>query len=100
MEIENTDALCNWIQNENLTEESERDMCKFINAFSEYLVCANPDFLYNKTYLPSFLADFFKCQTMLRKKYFILKDAIVDKLLSANLDMRYITICIDGIWKS
>lgn len=99
MDIENTGALQNWILKVNLTDEVEKEIENLINAFSEYLVSTNPDYLYNKTYLPSFMSDFFKCQIKLKEKYLLIQRDIVDTFSAKNFNMAFVTICIDEIWE-
>ena len=57
-EVYYNENLYKWIDVMKLNSD-EKEMClKFIKAYSEFLVTINPDFKYNKTYLPAFFVDF------------------------------------------
>ena len=62
MKIENTTDLKQWILNNKISQEERIDFEGMIEAFSEYIVCTNPDYLYNKTYITSYISDFFECR--------------------------------------
>lgn len=73
MKIENTTDLKQWILNNKISQEERIDFEGMIEAFSEYIVCTNPDYLYNKTYITSYISDFFECSAMLKNKYMIIE---------------------------
>ena len=98
MGIQNTKSFHNFIVNHEITDEEEKNIEQTIVAFSEYLVAVNPDYIYNKTYLGSFVKEFILCEKALRAKYQILKNKILPKI-TANGVGKECAITIDGAWK-
>ena len=96
--IENTTDLKQWILNNKISQEERIDFEGMIEAFSEYIVCTNPDYLYNKTYITSYISDFFECSAMLRNKYMIIEKNIIPMLQKEKIDMLNVIIRIDEIW--
>lgn len=90
--------LHEWILEQELSDDDKNQIRSFVNIFSEYLASTNPDYLYNKTYLPSYIDDFFKCQNNLKKKYNFLKNDLLIPLKSQKVDMQKVIIKIDGAW--
>lgn len=99
MGIQNTKGLQNFIVEQEISEEQEKDIEYIIGAFSEYIVAANPDYVYNKTYLSAFVKDFILCQKVLKRKYQILCDKILAKLMSRGIETWEYVIKVDGVWK-
>lgn len=98
MNIENTADLKKWILNKSLTQQDKINLEEAIYALSEYIVSINPDYLYNKTYITSYISDFFECNIMLKRKYKIIEKRIIPMLIAENVDMSNVIVRIDEIW--
>lgn len=98
MGIQNTKDLQNFIENQEMSDDKVKDIGQIIGAFSEYIVAVNPDYVYNKTYLSSYVEDFILCQKALKKKCRILINKILHKLMEAGIENECI-INIDGAWR-
>lgn len=99
MEIENTDYLKKYIINcgaKPSKKETEMIEC-VIKLFSEYIVAVNDDYIYNKTYLISFISDFIQAINNLKDKYDFLNNEIIAKL-DSDVDWDNIEIIIDETW--
>lgn len=98
MAIQNTKDFQNFIVNQEISDEKAKDIEQIIGAFSEYIVAVNPEYVYNKTYLCTYLEEFFLCQKALKLKYEILMNKILVKIFAAGIDKECI-INIDEAWK-
>ena len=98
MAIQNTKGLEDFIVNQEISDEKEKNIQQMIGAFSEYIVAVNPEYAYNKTYLSAYVEDFIQCQKVLKLKYQILLDKILVKILAAGIKQECI-INIDDVWK-
>ncbi len=98
MAIQNTKGLEEFIVNQEISDEKEKNIQQMIGAFSEYIVAVNPEYAYNKTYLSAYVEDFIQCQKVLKLKYQILLDKILVKILAAGIKQECI-INIDDVWK-
>ena len=98
MGIQNTKDFQNFIVNQEISDEEEKNIEQIIGAFSEYIVAANPDYVYNKTYLSAFVKEFISCQKVLRLKYQILMNKILTKIVPMGIE-KECTISIDSAWK-
>lgn len=93
MEIQNTKNFQNFIVGREISDENAEDIEQIIDAFSEYIVAVNPEYVYNKTYLSTYVEDFIQCQKALRQKYQVL----LNNILAAGIEKECI-INIDGAW--
>lgn len=100
MNKQNTYSLEKWILEKELSKKETEEIEKAIQAFSEYIVAVNPDYLYNKTYFVSFLEDFFECQRKLKKKREILENEILLQLERSGIDYKEYKVNIDNAWIS
>lgn len=98
MAIQNTKGLQDFIVNQEISDEKEKNIQQMIGAFSEYIVAVNPEYAYNKTYLSAYVEDFIQCQKVLKLKYQILLNKILVKILAAGIIQECI-INIDDVWK-
>jgi hypothetical protein len=98
MIIQNTKKLQNFIVNEEISGEGGEYIEQIIDAFSEYIVAINSEYVYNKTYLGAHVEKFIKCQKILKLKYQILMDKIMDSLVAFGIEKECI-ITIDNAWK-
>ena len=98
MAIQNTKGFQDFIVNQEISDEKEKNIQQMIGAFSEYIVAVNPEYAYNKTYLSAYVEDFIQCQKVLKLKYQILLDKILVKILAAGIKQECI-INIDDVWK-
>lgn len=98
MAIQNTKAFQDFIVNQEISDEKEKNIQQMIGAFSEYIVAVNPEYAYNKTYLSAYVEDFIQCQKVLKLKYQILLNQILVKILAAGIKQECI-INIDDVWK-
>lgn len=98
MAIQNTKAFQDFIVNQEISDEKEKNIQQMIGAFSEYIVAVNPEYAYNKTYLSAYVEDFIQCQKVLKLKYQILLNKILVKILAAGIKQECI-INIDDVWK-
>lgn len=98
MAIQNTKGLEDFIVNQEISDEKEKNIQQMIGAFSEYIVAVNPEYAYNKTYLSAYVEDFIQCQKVLKLKYQILLDKILVKILATGIKQECI-INIDDVWK-
>jgi len=98
MAIQNTKGLEDFIVNQEISDEKEKNIQQMIRAFSEYIVAVNPEYAYNKTYLSAYVEDFIQCQKVLKLKYQILLNKILVKILAAGIEQECI-INIDDVWK-
>lgn len=98
MAIQNTKDFQDFIINQNISVEEIETIEKIINAFSEYIVAVNPQYLYNKTYLVSYVEDFLQCHKSLKQKYQILLEKVLIKIMAAGIEQECI-INIDDVWK-
>lgn len=98
MAIQNTKGFQDFIVNQEITDEKEKNIQQMIGAFSEYIVAVNPEYAYNKTYLSAYVEDFIQCQKVLKLKYQILLNKILVKILAAGIKQECI-INIDDVWK-
>ncbi|MBD5462199.1 MAG: hypothetical protein HDR24_03945 [Lachnospiraceae bacterium] len=98
MEIENTKDFQDFIVGQEISDEKAENIEQIIAAFSEYIVAVNPEYVYNKTYLRTYVEDFIKCQKALKLKYQILLNNILVKILAAGIERECI-INIDDVWK-
>lgn len=55
MEIKNIKTFQDFILNQEISEEKEKNIQQMIGAFSEYIVAVNPEYIYNKTYLGTYV---------------------------------------------
>lgn len=97
MVIQNTKNFQNFIVDREISDENVEDIEQIIDAFSEYIVAVNPEYVYNKTYLSTYVEDFIQCQKALRQKYQVLLNKILAKILAAGIEKECI-INIDGAW--
>ena len=86
MEIENTKDFQDFIVGQEISDEKAENIEQIIAAFSEYIVAVNPEYVYNKTYLRTYVEDFIKCQKALKLKYQILLNNILVKILAAGIE--------------
>lgn len=98
MGIQNTKKFQKFVENQKISDDREKDIEEIIDAFSEYVVAVNPNYIYNKTYLSSYIEEFVQCQKELKRKYNILKNEILTKLMTEGIKDGY-EITIDGAWK-
>lgn len=98
MAIQTTKELQNFIVNQELSGEKEENIQQLIDAFSEYIVAVNPEYIYNKTYLKAYVDDFIQCQKVLKLKYQILSDKIRARISDKGIERECI-INIDNVWK-
>lgn len=98
MNKQNTYLLEKWILQKDFTEKETEEIEEAIGAFSEYIVAVNPDYLYSKTYLISFLEEFFNCRRKLKKKREILESEILLQLQRYEVDYQYYRVNIDNAW--
>lgn len=98
MAIQNTKDFENFIVNQEISDEKAESIEQIIGAFSEYIVAVNPEYVYNKTFLNSYVEDFIQCQKALKFKYQILIKKILAKILAAGIEQECI-INIDDVWK-
>lgn len=96
--VQNAYVLEQWILEKELSENDEESIERVIGAFSEYLVAINPDYQYNKTYLTSFVEDFFECQKVLKRKREVLEKRILEELRKAGVDNNDFKVTIDNAW--
>lgn len=97
MKIQNTKCFQKFITEHEIIAEQEKDIERLIVAFSEYIVAVNPDYIYNKTYLKTYVDGFLLCQKFLKMKYQILKNEIIPRLLELRVE-KECKVCIDGAW--
>lgn len=97
MGIQNTKNFQNFIVDREISDENAEAIEQIIDAFSEYIVAVNPEYVYNKTYLSTYVEDFIQCQKALRQKYQVLLNKILAKILAAGIEKECI-INIDGAW--
>ena len=97
MGIQNTKDFQNFIVDREISDENVEDIEQIIGAFSEYIVAVNPEYVYNKTYLSTYVEDFIQCQKALRQKYQVLLNKILVKILAAGIEKECI-INIDEAW--
>ncbi len=95
--IQNTKGFEEFIVNNEVSEQEEKNIEKIIKAFSEYISAVNPDYAYNKTYLSAYVQEFILCQRTLKRKYGILCDKIITKILLANAGDDSVVV-IDETW--
>lgn len=101
MSVKNTKYLEEWIlDKEELSEDDNLKIKKIIQAFSEYVVATNPDYLYNKTYLNAFVEAFLDCKKELKKKWDILHKKILFEIDNVGIDRLDIVIHVDRTWIS
>lgn len=98
MDLKNTKAFREFIINQEISNEDEKNIQQMIEAFSEYIVAVNPDYAYNKTYLGTYVEDFVQCQRALKQKYQILLNKILVSFSEAGIEQEYI-INVDNVWK-
>lgn len=98
MAIQNTKAFQEFIVNQEISDEKERNIQQMIEAFSEYIVAVNPEYAYNKTYLSAYVEDFIQCQKALKLKYQILLNKILASFFAAGIEQECV-INIDDVWK-
>lgn len=98
MAIQNTKDFQNFIVNQEISDEKAESIEQLIGAFSEYIVAVNAEYVYNKTFLNSYVEDFIQCQKALKLKYQILLNNILIKILAAGIERECI-INIDNVWK-
>lgn len=98
MAIQNTKDFQEFIEKQEINDERAEIIEKIISAFSEYIVAVNSEYVYNKTYLKSYVEDFIQCQKVLKRKYNILLNKILVKLLAAGIEQECI-VNIDDVWK-
>lgn len=98
MAVHNTKNFENFILNEEITDEKIEDIKNMIEAFSEYIVAVNPEYVYNKAYLNTYVQDFIQCQKLLKQKYEILTYMVYVKIIHMGLEEKCI-ISIDDAWK-
>lgn len=96
MKIQNNKTFQNFIEVQELFSEQENNIQQIIAAFSEYVVAVNPDYIYNKTYLNSYIDDFIKSQKALKRKRIILKEISI-KLNNIGFEKETI-VKIDNTW--
>lgn len=100
MVIQNTKGLQDFIVDQQISDEKEKNIQQMIGAFSEYIVATNPEYVYNKTYLSTYVEEFIQCQKVLKLKYQILlkiKEILVG-ILVEGIEQECI-INIDDVWK-
>ncbi len=100
MDKKNINYLQKWILDKELTEDDKQNIKIVIEAFSEYMVATNPDYLYNKTYLSAFVNDFFNCKEELKKKWSILQKRILLEIKNAGVSSNKVVVNIDRAWIS
>lgn len=100
MNVKNTKYLQEWILDRELSEDDKFNIRNIIEAFSEYMVATNPDYLYNKTYLNAFIEDFLECKRELKSKWDILHKIILSGIDSAGIDRNDIVVRVDRAWIS
>lgn len=98
MAMQNTKAFHDFIVNQEISDEKEKNIRQMIGAFSEYIVAVNPEYAYNKTYLSAYVEDFIQCQKALKLKYQILLNKILISVFSAGIEQECI-INVDDVWK-
>ena len=96
--MQNTKAFHDFIVNQEISDEKEKNIRQMIGAFSEYIVAVNPEYAYNKTYLSAYVEDFIQCQKALKLKYQILLNKILISVFSAGIEQECI-INVDDVWK-
>lgn len=72
---------------------------KQIKLFSRYLVCQNPDYKYNETYLDRFCSDFLNFKRYVKIKHYIFLKVI--GLLICNIDLdqtKDLQLLMDDFW--
>lgn len=92
MPIQNTKNFQDFIVNQEITDEKERNIEQMIGAFSEFIVAVNPEYVYNKTYLSAYVEDFIQCQKALKLRY-----QILNRIFAAGIEQECI-INIDDAW--
>ncbi len=98
MAIQNTKGFQDFIVSQKISDEEEKNIEQMIGAFSEYIVAVNPEYAYNKTYLSAYVEDFIQCQKALKRKYQILLNEILVRIIAAEIEQECI-INFDDVWK-
>lgn len=98
MAIQNTKGFQDFIVNQEISDEKEKNIQQVIGAFSEYIVAVNPEYAYNKTYLNAYVEDFIQCQKALKLKYQILLNKILSNISAVGIEQECI-INVDDVWK-
>jgi hypothetical protein len=98
MAIQNTINFQKFIEKQEISDERAEIIENIIGAFSEYIVAVNTEYVYNKSYLNSYVEDFIQCQKSLKQKHSILLNKILVKLLIAGIEQECI-VNIDDAWK-
>lgn len=98
MAIQNTKNFQDYIVNQEISDEKEKNIEQMIGAFSEYIVAINSEYVYNKSYLSAYVEDFIQCQKALKLKYQILLNKILVRFFAAGIEQECI-INIDDVWK-
>lgn len=96
MAVQNTKELSDFCVGQEISDEKAEEIKKVIEAFSEYIVAVNPNYVYNKTYLGSYVEQFILCQKELCKKNEIMKK-LITKVLVAGWQ-KDCSIYIDRAW--
>lgn len=91
------ERLGEWIIRK-MTTDDEKCIMDIIEVFSEYIVATNPDYLYNKGYLPAFIDDFLMCKKLLKQKRDILRKEIIIKLIGEGVECEKVVVSADNAW--
>lgn len=98
MGIQNTKNFQKFIEKWEISDEKAKDIEQIIEAFSEYIGAVNPEYVYNKTYLNSYVKEFIQCQKALKSKHQLLVRKILIKFMSEGIEKECI-ITVDGVWR-
>lgn len=94
MEIDNARDLEYWITEGSLLEGAIDNVEGIIRAFSEFIYSVDSEYLYNKTFLDSFIEDFLRSTEMLS-----IKKNFLEELLDELSDYKdEIQVDVDGAW--
>ena len=99
MEVILTEELKKFVTEIELSDKKIEEISNIIGAFSEYIVATNPNYVYNKTYLKSYIEDFVRCQKNLKLKIDILNNQIVKKIRQLGITDNEYRITIDEVVK-
>lgn len=97
MEILNTQNFQKFIVKQDIDEVKTRAIEQIIEAFAEYIEAVNQDYVYNKTYLNTYVEGFIQCQKALKSKYRILQDNILKTIHTYGVENECV-ISIDEAW--
>lgn len=98
MAIQNTKDFQEFIETQEISDDTAKNIEKIISAFSEYIVAVNPQYAYNKTYLNAYVDDFIQCQKALKRTYQMLLNEILFKIREIGIENEC-RISIGEEWK-